>query len=299
MSVHVKRRHGKYLAMNGYSPGQDYLQTYGSSPYGFKHNTHFRQTAPYAEIPAKKETSFQDQVFENLRKYNDGVRTIDGLSSREESRVQIDSILLASIQAMILSQNRRALDITKIPAGYRMFVCDKCMPAGRLEAIGDFSHLVFEGLTKPTHVCDPKSVAAGLSEMYSSNTKSQIHDLLIRKLFEFIDGRIGQGDALLKVLEIPVMIFTEEGRREVKMNPGKPLIEEKDTIKIDLAQENLLRHWSYRVIQNFDNDDHKAVKISRNEMKEFINTTKSTFGVFQFNLNNLEKKSYFLMYLVF
>jgi hypothetical protein len=186
--------------------------------------------------------------------------------------------------------------------GYRISVCDKCLSGEGLK--GEFNLIEFEGLLKFSHVCDPKSLTADQTSQDFTKKKGQVQDLLASILTKVVDFRIGQRDAYLKIVEVPAQIFTDEERRTeimLKLPPNRSLIDEEDCIEFNHLEvehkDHWSYHWSYRAINNYKGND--KIKIARNELIEFLNFAKSTFGVFRFNTADSGRKVYFLLYLTF
>jgi hypothetical protein len=81
------------------------------------------------------------------------------------------------------------------------------------------------------------------------------------------------------------------------LSPNTVPIEENDCTKIDICHiEQYGDHWSCRAIKERSKNDN--IKITQEELKEFLRITKSTFGVFQIDRNDPLEKRYLLLYLV-
>jgi hypothetical protein len=207
---------------------------------------------------------------------------------------------LVSMASNIFQKNNAAAVAknVQLPTGYRVSLCDMCLSGGRVERA--FYPVIYEALLKFSHVCDPKSLTAAQSSQDFQRKKGQVQDFLVRDLTKVVDSRIGHGDAYLKIARAPPQIFTdEEIRRKVKLLPNRSLIDEEDCIEFNCPEEERKDHWLYRAINNYYKDSDK-IKIARNVLIEFLNTAKSTFGIFRFNTDDPERKVYyFLLYLAF
>jgi len=96
---------------------------------------------------------------------------------------------------------------------------------------------------------------------------------------------------------LPTQFFIEERRSRWKLPPNTVPIEENDCTIIDICFiEQYGDHWSCRAIKEHSKNDN--IKITQDEIKEFLRITKSTFGVFQIDKNDPSEKRYLLLYLV-
>jgi hypothetical protein len=57
------------------------------------------------------------------------------------------------------------------------------------------------------------------------------------------------------------------------------------------------KHWAYRLIKQ--GGAVKTLKINSNELTDFLNITKSTFGAFQVQVDDSQSKRYFVISIAF
>jgi hypothetical protein len=153
-------------------------------------------------------------------------------------------------------------------------------------------------VTKLTHECNPKVSFLDQSTEEISRIKSQIQVKLMNHLTREVDVRIGQGDAYLKLRNIPSHLFSEECRRILKLPVGRSLIEEKDCIEIvPSLEEKHKTQWFSRAIRDIGNSD--KLKITRSELNDFLSLARSTFGAFRIKAKDPGAKYYFLIYIAF
>jgi hypothetical protein len=139
-----------------------------------------------------------------------------------------------SLQGM---QNVRKKKVI-LPTGYRLAFCDRCFSGCEFRPV--YYSIEFEGITNLTHECNPKISFLDQSTEEISRIKSQIQVKLMNHLTREVDVRIGQGDAYLKLRNIPSHLFSEECRRTLKLPVGRSLIEEKVVSKsLPLLKKNI------------------------------------------------------------
>ena len=182
----------------------------------------------------------------------------------------------------------------KLPVGYRMSDCTRCTEGYKLEGV--FYPIEFEGLTKPLHGCDEYGLQLVESgHATTAETKSpkqiQLEEILLKVVF----SRIGQEDAYLRVEQVSAEIFNEERRGRIRLSPDRSLIEEKDCIEIESLSKYDKAHWIWRAFKECSGSD--KIRLTREELKDFLSISRSTFAVFRVNVSDRVKKQYFLMYL--
>jgi hypothetical protein len=159
-----------------------------------------------------------------------------------------------------------------------------------------FYPIEVEGITKLDHKCDPKNPFVGQNEEKILKLKRQVNILLRDKLSKIVSSRIGQRDAYLKAVKLSQYAFSEEKRTQLKVPANRYLIEERDCVKINPScNKDAMDHWFCRVIRECDKNEN--VKITQNELAEFLRLARSTFGVFQVGTSDPAKKHYWLIYL--
>lgn len=308
MKVHIKRRHGgssnhmsttaARIPSKGFiHPSMDSPLTYPrssllSQDYG--HNTYSHESIPFkANVSRSKTEEIQDQIMSNFNKY---MRLLEEFNKRSTIN-SVSNIPQSIIMGLTsnLFQNKHSTPVknVKLPTGYRMSTCDKCNNGYKLEGV--FYPLEFEGMTKPFHDCDRN----GLDESghgYTPGTKSPKRLKLEEILAQIVFSRMDQREAYLKVVHVPIELFTEEERKKFNLTPDRSFIEEKDCIEIELLSRNERSHWSWRAIIQHSNSD--KIKLTREELKDFLSIAGSTFAVFGVSMSDPIRKQYFLMYLL-
>jgi hypothetical protein len=191
-------------------------------------------------------------------------------------------------------QGKRSIPTRKgIPAtGYRISFCDKCL-SGSFWPV--YYPIEVEGATKLVHNCNDENLSAGQTEDEILRIKRQAKDLLGDRLSKAVTSRNGQRDACLKAVKLSRQVFSEEVRKKLKLPANRSLIEERDSIKINLPcdRESMGYYWFCRAIREAGKNN-SSIKISQNELIEFLSIAKSSFGVFA----DIVRKDYFLIYFV-
>ncbi len=240
-----------------------------------------------------------DKQLENIRRFNEAKRLINEFkqnSTGESNLNEITKLLLFQTASSVLQGSRSSRTMPTrqeiLPTGYQISLCDTCLSGCKLRPV--LYPIEIEALAKLVHECDPNNLFTGEEIL---EKKRQIKVLLGDYLSKVISSRIGQRDAYLKPMELSQHIFSKETREKWKLIIRRPLIEERDCIKInpscDLENKD---HWFCRIIRECDNDNN--VKITQSELAEFLRIARSTFGVFQVDTRDLAKKRYLLIYLV-
>jgi hypothetical protein len=201
-------------------------------------------------------------------------------------------VAVNSLQSKYNVHNKKV----RLPTGYHVAFCDSCFLGCEVRPV--YYPIEFEGATKLTHKCNPKDSFLDRSAEEISRIKSQIQVKSMDYLTKVVDLRIGQGEAYLKLKMVPSHLFSEERRRTLKLPTDRSLIEEMDCIEIDPALEEIHKtRWFSRAIEDIDSSD--KLKITRNELKDFLSLARSTFGVFRIKLSDPRAKYYFLIYVAF
>jgi hypothetical protein len=158
-----------------------------------------------------------------------------------------------------------------------------------------FYPIEVEGAIKLVHNCNDENLFAGQTEDEILRIKRQAKDLLGDRLKKAVTSRIGQRDASLKAVKLSRQAFSEDVRKKLKLPANRSLIEERDSIKINLPcdRESMGYYWFCRAIREAGKNN-SIIKISQNELIEFLGIAKSTYGVFA----DIVRKDYFLIYLV-
>jgi hypothetical protein len=297
MQIHIKRRHndGSWSVTAGNQPSFS-LNQRGAS----EQSSQYMYGPPYrlntTADEGKSAKSMLDKNLETLLR----IIEIKRLSIESERTFTANSVVSENAKFLMIQMfsnffpdNRRMSTKKEIfPTGYRISFCDACLLGCKLEPV--FYPIEFEWATKLKHQCDTKNLFAVQNKEQSLEKKRNIKGFLEDYLSKVVLSRIGQGNAYLKAVMLSGDAFSEERRRNLKIPADRSLIEECDCIKIDLPcdRESMDNYWFCRTIREVDK---KSVKISQNELAEFISVAKSTFGVFV----DIVRKDYFLIYLLF
>jgi hypothetical protein len=247
----------------------------------------------------KRHEIFPDKFMENIRRLNEVSRLINE-STRNLSADSIFNEIAKSLliqTASNLFQGNRSTPSKKetLPTGSQISFCDTCLSGCNLRPV--FYPIESVGATKLDHQCDPKNLYVGQNEEEILEMKCQVKDMLGDSLSKLVSSRIGQRDAYLKAMELSQHTFSEETRRNLKLPANRFLIEERDCIKINPFHDmESMDHWFCRTIRECGKNNN--VRITQNELKEFLSIARSTFGVFRVDTSGPTKKHYLLIYLV-
>ena len=319
MNVHIKRRHKDTdnltnstptpISNGGYIPvAMGFGLTrrgFSTLPYDYRHKTYPHHTRPInTDLSQEKVEVTQDRISESFREITELGRLMMeseefwSKNSKNSITTTIQSQILALVTSSTLQRKQTTqrkhttpVNNTKLPTGYRISVCDKCLKYYKLDKV--FNPIEIEGLTKPIHGCDHNCLVDELGHTNPQNNKNPEQIQSEGTLTQVVFSRIGQGDTSLKVIEVPEQFFIEEKRRGIKLPPNRSLIEEKDCIEID-SKDNKT-HWFWRAIKQYSNRD--KIKLTREELKDFLSMARSTSAVFRSSSRETGKKWYFLMYL--
>jgi hypothetical protein len=186
----------------------------------------------------------------------------------------------------------------ELPAGYKVQLCNKCLPGNRLEPIFA-SQIEMEALTKVNHICEAASPASSIQQEHIKNSSTNIINeaqvSLVSYLLQVVNMRIGlQGgggarvDVHLKAQELnsSKLLLPHMGNKKLPEN--RSWIEEEDYFDLDnISHSNNVekeKNWAYRVIK--EEGSIKTIKINKNELTDFVNNAKATFGAFRSHLDD-------------
>jgi hypothetical protein len=296
MQVHIKRRHkdGHWSVPTGkpsFSPNQkEAAETSSQYMYGppYRLNTS-------ADEGKNTETSL-DKNLENFRKFHDFRRLLDESGRNLTADSWISEIFKLLMIQIFSNLHQGKLNVptrkVKLLTGYQVSFCDKCL-LGSFRPV--FYPIEVEGATKLVHNCKDENFFADQTEEEFKRIKRQAKDLLGERLLKAVTSRIGQGDARLKAVKLSQQAFSEDVRKKLKLPASRSLIEERDSIKVNLPcdREGMDYYWFCRAIREAGKNN-SSTKISKNELIEFLRIAKSTYGVFA----DIVRKDYFLIYLV-
>lgn len=306
MRIHIKRKHSERhselaadIRRRSIPHGEQQHPFFPNHRETLETSNHHIYEPPYhlnaSSDEAKNTKTILDKSLENLRTIIEARRLIDELTRNPVSDSISNYIAKVLIGQMASNsfQGKRSLPTKKetLPTGYRISYCDTCLSGCNLMQV--FYPIEFEGITKLDHKCDPKNPFVGQNEEKILKLKRQVKILLRDKLSKIVSSRIGQRDAYLKAVKLSQYAFSEEKRTQLKVPANRYLIEERDCVKINPScNKEAMDHWFCRVIRECDKNEN--VKITQNELAEFLRLARSTFGVFQVGT----KKYYWLIYLV-
>jgi hypothetical protein len=310
MDIHIKRRHGVERPASTYTNNSRSILNHPESvryyresfrPRDYIHDPYHHPNNLDADSPPRKEESAQDRLMATISKNNEYMRLL--IASRElatrVSDFNLPQSLFTALMASNSFQSKHNMPTTKVilPTSYHISFCESCFSGCKLRPV--FDPIEFEGLTKLTHECNPKDSFLDRSTEEISRIKSQVQVQLIDILTKVVDSRIGQEDAYLKLVKVlPPRLFPKEWRRTLKLPTNRSLIVEEDCIKIDPFRKEMHKdHWFSRALKDFGSSGSSdKLKITKNELKDFLSTARSTFGVFRTNASDPGTKYYFLIY---
>ena len=309
LGIHIKRKHGaenpasapiieSRSTFRGPKPARYYRESI--RPAGYAYNHYHSPNSLRADPPPRKEETARDRLMATISEINESMRLMN--ESRElsmrQSGSQIPLSLFMGLMAFNSLQGMQNVRKKKVilPTGYRLAFCDRCFSGCEFRPV--YSPIEFEVMTNLTHECNPKISFIDQRTEEISRIKSQIQVKLMNHLTREVDLRIGQGEAYLKLRNIPSRLFSEECRRTLKLPAGRSLIEEKDCIEIvPSLEEKHKTQWFSRAIRDIGNSD--KLKITRNELNDFLRLARSTFGAFRIKASDPGAKYYFLIYIAF
>lgn len=297
MQVHIKRRHkdGRWSVPSGkqpsFSPNQrETVET--SSQYMYE--PPYRLNMSVDE--GKNTETILDKNLETFRRIIEFKRLLNESGRNLAADSGVSEVAKLSMIQMFsnLLQGKHSIPARKgiLPTGYQTSFCDKCL-SGSFWRV--FYPIEVEGAIKLVHNCNDENLFAGQTEDEILRIKRQAKDLLGDRLKNAVTSRIGQKDASLKAVKLSRQAFSEEVRKKLKPPANSSLIEERDSIKINLPcdREGMGYYWFCRAIREAGKNN-SIIKISQNELIEFLGIAKSTFGVFA----DIVRKDYFLIYIV-
>lgn len=295
LAPEVRRQSFPYREQNFFSRSHRDIETSNQHVY----EPYYRLISSSAET--KNPETILDKNLENLRKIIEAGRLIEELTRNpvSESISNHAAKLLLGQMASNSFQGERSMPSKKetLPTGYRISFCDTCLLGNKLIPV--FYPIEVEGITKPDHKCNPKDLFVAKNEEKNSEIKQRVKGLLGDMLSKVVRTRIGQKDAYLKTIMLSPLAFSEELRRKLKLPANRHLIEEKNCIKIDSScDKESMDHWFCRAIRECAKVNLNNIKITQNELTEFLSIARSTFGVFRVDSCDSVKAQHLLIYLV-
>jgi hypothetical protein len=270
----------------------------------------------FSRLPQKEGESQNTDPIDNMltwiRKHNELLRgyvEFSDLSKRlssnpSQSPVMMGNIPISSSLPSSLSNlnnfqtNNNIMNNNRLPIGYKVRLCNKCLPGNRVEPILA-SSLEMEALTKVNHVCEAEIPASSIQQEHVKNSSINIINEarvnLVSYLMQVVNMRTGQQegggagvDVHLKAQELnnPKLLLQHMGNKKLPEN--RSWIEEEDYIDLgNISHSKNVekeKNWADRVIK--EEGAIKMIKINKNELTDFVNNAKATFGAFRFHLDD-------------
>lgn len=181
------------------------------------------------------------------------------------------------------------------PVGIRANLCTLCL-SGSVEPVWKF---VEDGtLTKVYHTCEAEEIQR-IKNLRCEVEETQRTSLeqSFRVLTECVDLWLGQDEIFLKAVELPPNEFATGSTTKENVANEIPVIVL--SYSEDLKCKD--NHWAGRAIQESSKKRLTmlagAVAITKNEVKEFLNIARATFGVFKIKMPDGSMSNFF-MYIV-
>ena len=305
----------------GYPKKDNYQNTPSWNPnVGYYNN----KPSSFSRLPQKEGESQNTDPIDNMltwiRKHNELLRgyvEFSDLSKRlssnpSQSPVMMGNIPISSSLPSSLSNlnnfqtNNNIMNNNRLPIGYKVRLCNKCLPGNRVEPILA-SSLEMEALTKVNHVCEAEIPASSIQQEHVKNSSINIINEarvnLVSYLMQVVNMRTGQQegggagvDVHLKAQELnnPKLLLQHMGNKKLPEN--RSWIEEEDYIDLgNISHSKNVekeKNWADRVIK--EERAIKMIKINKNELTDFVNNAKATFGAFEVQLDDGDKH-YFLI----
>jgi hypothetical protein len=215
----------------------------------------------FSRLPQKEGESQNTDPIDNMltwiRKHNELLRgyvEFSDLSKRlssnpSQSPVMMGNIPISSSLPSSLSNlnnfqtNNNIMNNNRLPIGYKVRLCNKCLPGNRVEPILA-SSLEMEALTKVNHVCEAEIPASSIQQEHVKNSPINIINEarvnLVSYLMQVVNMRTGQQeggggagvDVHLKAQELnnPKLLLQHMGNKKLPEN--RSWIEEEDYIDL-------------------------------------------------------------------
>jgi len=173
-------------------------------------------------------------------------------------------------------------------------LCHLCL-SGSVEPVWKF---VEDGtLTKVNHICEAEKILRIRNLPEVEETERTMLDQSFRVLTELVDSWLGQDEIFLKAVELPPNEFATGSTTKENVTKETPMIG--FSYLEDLKSKD--NHWADRAIKESSKKRPTlvagAVAITKNEVKEFLNMGRATFGVFKIKMPNGSISNFF-MYIV-
>jgi len=180
------------------------------------------------------------------------------------------------------------------PIGIRAYLCTLCL-SGWVEPIWKF---VEDGtLTKVNHTCEAEEILRIKNLPEVEETERTSFEQSFRVLTGLVDLWLGQDEIFLKAVELPPNEFATGSTTKENVANETPVIV--FSYLEDLKCKD--SHWADRVIKESSKNSPTvvagAIAITKNEVKEFLNIARATFGVFKIKMPDGSMSNFF-MYIV-
>jgi hypothetical protein len=199
----------------------------------------------------------------------------------------------------------------RLPTGYRVRFCNRCLDGNMWEPV--FTSTQTEALSKEMvgHYCMPEAIAALDQKQNKVDLMRRVQGELFSLLLYIVSLRIclkgTRDEADLKCQELNNEFLMQYPRSTLPigtMNRTWKKPEEFIDLGpiIDHAEHNDVnreKHWVTRAAEKEAQDHEKIIKIDMNELKEFLEIAKATYGVFRVRIGDDGPVRCFLMSISF
>jgi hypothetical protein len=267
----------------------------------------------------------RDEMTNMIAEFNDLLRQLPPNHSSQNSDMNYITLLLlltASSNSRSV-QNNNMSNRNGLPIGYRVQSCNTCIPGNHLDPISN-SSIELEALTKINYRCQHETLLSSINPQQQNtydiqNVIRQIQAGLISYLVQVVNIRISMQqameagrqiagpDAWLRAQELYTPKLMLEIMAGKKLPDDRSWLKEEEYIDLDHIGANYNRGnnnnkeqqkpWAYRLIKQ--EGAVKTLKINSNELMNFLNITKSTFGTFQVQVDDNQSKRYFVISIAF
>jgi hypothetical protein len=247
-----------------------------------------------------------DSILPILRKHVEFYELVRRLPSHQH--VTEDNNILSCLALLSLSSpntfQKNNNGGNELPAGYRVRFCNNCLRGNCLESIFA-SSIELEALTKTRHTCETESVISSIINQSledHQNIVMEAQEKLLSYFKQVVNLRIGhqQGRTVaqvsLKAHEFYVnkILLHHIGNKELSNNKswigGEDYIDLHKLSRPSNTSTEKQNHWPYRLIK--EDGFTKIIKISEDELSEFIGVCKATFGAFQIQIDDETRRSF-------
>lgn len=283
----------------------DYYSNRSSSYH--PHQRHYPHGPSFSSTVAPKKEDFQgsdlfDSIIPILCKNVEFYDLVRRLPSQQH--VTVYNNILSCLALFSLSGpntfQKNNNEGNQLPAGYSVRFCNTCLRGNCLESIFA-SCIELEALTRTRHTCETESVRPSIIHQ---NMIMETQEKLLSYFKQVVNLRIGHQQGRTRTvaqvsLKAHKLLLQHIGNKELSNN--KSWIGEEDYIDLrkisrpsDTSTENQ-DHWPYRLIK--EKGFTKIIRISEDELSEFIGVCKSTFGAFQIQIDD-ETRRYFVVSII-